>query len=130
MTEFGGLGGVSGGRPRNTADLFEAAIERAFGDRLRHERRQGLDARKGDNEEGGLWDRDGLGARLWGSLANIDWIHENGDTAGYSFRAAGDMIAAVVGEGDYMDWYCSSDAGVVDSEVAEGLLREGWRPEA
>lgn len=129
MTEFGGLGGVSGGRPRDPADLFEAAVERAFGERLRHERSHGLDARKGDNEEGGLWDRHGLGARLWGSLANIDWIHENGDTAGYSFRAAGDMIAAIVGDGDYMDWYCSSDAGIVDAEVAEGLAREGWRPE-
>lgn len=129
MTEFGGLGGVAGGRPRNSADLFEVAVERAFGERLRHERAQGLDARKGDNEGGSLWDRHGLGARLWGSLANIDWIHENGDTAGYSFRAAGDLIASVVGDGDYMDWYCSGDAGVVDAEVAEGLAREGWRPD-
>lgn len=129
MTDFGGLGGVSGGRGRDPADLFEAAVERAFGERLRYERARGLDARKADAAEGVGWDRHGLGARLWGSLANIDWVHENGDTAGYSFRAAGDMIAAVVGDGDYMDWYCSADAGVVDGEVAEALAREGWRPE-
>jgi len=123
------MGGVAGGRPRNPGDLFEAAVERAFGEQLRHERRQGLDARKGDEAGSGLWDRHGIGARIWGSLANVDWVHENGDTAGYSFRAAGDMIAAVVGDGDYIDWYCSSDAGVVDPEVAEGLAREGWRPD-
>jgi len=121
---------VEGGRGRDPGDLFEAAVERAFGERLRHERANGLDGRKGDNEPGaGLWDRQGLGARLWGSLANIDWIHDGGDTASYSFRAAGDMIAAVVGAGDYMDWYCSSDAGVLDVEVAEALAREGWKPD-
>jgi hypothetical protein len=124
MTTFGGMGGVSGGRPRDSTDLFEAAIERAFGEQLRREHREGLDARKTD--PGGLWDRHGLGARLWGSLANIDWQHANGDTASYSFRAAGDLIAAVLGEGDYLDWYCSGSDGVIDDEVAEGMAHEGW----
>jgi hypothetical protein len=125
--EFGGMGGAAGGRPRDPDDLFEAALDRAFGERLRRERADGIDAHKADDDDNpGLWYRKGLGARLWGSLANVDWTHTNGDTAGYSFRAAGDMIAAIVGEGDYMDWYCSGDHGVLDDEVAEGMAREGW----
>jgi len=118
MTDFGGMGGVAGGRPRNAEDLFEAAVERALGDRLRAEH---VGKPRADWFEG-----TGIGDRLWGSLANVDWKHENGDTASYSFRAAGDLIAAIVGEGDYMTYYCSSDHGVIDPEVAEAMAREGW----
>jgi hypothetical protein len=118
MTDFGGMGGVTGGRPRNDEDLFEAAVERALGERLRKEH-------VGQGHPG-WYEGKGIGHRLWGSLANIDWKHTNGDTASYSFRAAGDMIAAIVGEGDYMTYYCSYDHGVIDDEIAEAMAREGW----
>lgn len=124
MTNFGGLGGVQGGRAVNPDDSFEMAVDRAFGEQLRAERSSGA-----DNYDEGWFNRKGLGARLWGSLANVDWVHENGDTAGYSFRAAGDLIAAIVGTGDYMDWYCSADYGHADAEIVERLAREGWRPD-
>ncbi len=116
---FGGMGGVTGGRPRDSEDLFEAAVERALGERLRAEH-----IGKGRPE---WFAGTGIGHRLWGSLANVDWQHTGGDYAGYSFRAAGDLIAAIVGEGDYMDWYCSAAHGVVDPEVEEALGREGWK---
>lgn len=120
MADFGGLGGVWGGRERNTEDLFEAAIERCFGKQLRDE---------GMGEGWPAYDKPRkLGQRIWGSLANVDWAHENGDTASYSFRAAGDLIASIVGAGDYMDWYCSAPDGCVDEQVAEELAKEGWRP--
>jgi hypothetical protein len=118
VTEFGGLGGVWGGRPRDPEDLFETAIDRVFGERLRSE----------GHEQVRWYEGTGIGHRIWGSLANVGWTHANGDTASYSFRAAGDLIAAVVGEGDYMDWYCSHPDGVVDPEVEELLAAEGWRP--
>ena len=106
MTTFGGMGGISGGRPFNPNDLFEAAVERALGDRIR-----------ADSD---------FCAAMWSALADVDWAHENGDHAAYSFRAAGDLIAAIRGEGDYMDWYCSGRFATISAEISEALAAEGW----
>jgi hypothetical protein len=120
VTDFGGMGGLKGGRPLNPDDLFEAAVDRTMGERLRAE---------GIGPGGfGAYNDTSLAARLWGSLANVDWKHEGGDTASYSFRAAGDLVAAVIGDGDYMDWYCSAPDGNPDAEVCAFMAAEGWSP--
>lgn len=106
MTDFGGMGGIQGGRPLNPTDLFEATVERVLGEEMRRDH--------------------SLAKEMWCALANVDWIHENGDTAGYSFRAAGDLVAAIIGEGDYMDWYCCGRTGVVSSRIATALEEEDW----
>lgn len=108
MVSFGGMGGVEGGRPLDTSDLFAVAVERTLGDLIRN-----------DHE---------VGVELWSALANQGWHHENGDTASYSFRAAGDLVASVVGEGDYMDWYCSGPTEVVTDRIRRALRRAGWHP--
>lgn len=108
MTEFGGLGGVPAGRALNEADAFEMAVNRALGDRIR--------------------ESDETASAMWSALANMDWQHTNGDTAGYSFRAAGDLVAAVRGSGDYMDWYCSGPLAYVSDEILTALAAEGWSP--
>lgn len=63
---------------------------------------------------------------LWGALANIVWKHEKHGEIDYSFRAAGDLIAALRKEGDYMRWYCSSRDGYVPAEIAIALKTRGW----
>ncbi len=107
MTRFGGMGGIKGGREHRPEDLFEVAVKRALGDQM-------------------ATDHD-LCVEVWSALTNRDWRHVNGDTADYSFRAAGDVVAAVRGEGDYMDWYCSGPKGAVSTRVRAALLREGWQ---
>ena len=116
--DYGGLGGLVECRPINTHDTFEMTIARLFGDRMK------LDT----NISG--WtcpdDVNSICADLWSALANVVWKHINGDTASYSFRAAGDLIAAIRGQGNYMDWYFSEPYATVSDEIARALASEGW----
>lgn len=110
MTIYGGLGGIPGGRVINHEDRFESTVERLFGPLIR-----------ASND---------AASEMWSALANVDWRHTDGDEAGYSFRAAGDLVAAVRGSGEYMDWYCSGPYAVVADWIEEGLSSEGWTYEA
>lgn len=110
MTDYGGMGGIKGGRPLHEADLFEMTVNRVLGDRIRAS--------------------DETACAMWCALANVDWTHTNGDTASYSFRAAGDLVAAVRGSGEYMDWYCCGDYPRVTPVIEDAMAAEGWTWEA
>ena len=109
MTEpkhFGGMGGLKGGREYNPESLFEKDVMETLGEEMKHD----VD----------------LCIEMWSSLANVEWTHKDGHTAEYSFRAAGDMIAAIIGKGDYMDWYCQGPSGMVSERVEIALAKRGW----
>jgi hypothetical protein len=70
---------------------------------------------------------DELCKRIWSALANVDWYKpETHDSASYSFRAAGDMIAAIIGRGNYMDWYCSGPYAAITNEIRRSFHKAGW----
>ena len=111
MTNYGGLGGLSEGRVINGDDAFEMMIVRVFGERMRTD--------------------DELCSQIWSALANIDWYHPaNYDSASYSFRAAGDLIAAIRGTGCYIDWYCSGPDASITDEIRQSFKKEGWIPDS
>lgn len=108
---YGGLGGIINERRElDTANPFEMAIERAFGEELR-----------GNHEKC---------CELWSALANVDWYNDGEDIeASYSFRAAGDLCAAFFGADDYLRFYCSGPYATVADWIAVGLAGEGWEYE-
>lgn len=63
--------------------------------------------------------------RFYGTLCNNELMYGDYIT-GYSWRATGGLIADILGEGDYMNWYCSGGEGHIDDEVQDDLLAIGW----
>jgi hypothetical protein len=74
---------------------------------------------------------DEAATEFWSSLANVGWFHESQpeQEVGYSFRAAGGLIAEIRAEGSYIDWYCSGPYAVVASWIADLMATKGWRSE-
>lgn len=79
---------------------------------------------------------------LYAALCNTDftkndvWPILQDDTWSCSWRYAGGIIADMLEEGDYMDWYCSGigrhdddgtvGEGMVTDEIRADLLKLGW----
>jgi hypothetical protein len=63
--------------------------------------------------------------RFYQTFCNNE-LHKGTFSTGYSWRATGGLIADLIGQGDYMDWYCSGGEGLVDEEVEADLAAMGW----
>lgn len=65
--------------------------------------------------------------KFYAAMCNTD-LYKVGSEGeyGYSWRAAGGLVADILGEGDYLDWYCSGNEGFVDDEIADDLNAIGW----
>lgn len=112
--------------------------------------------RKQEAEEDPMWQKDNLewdlrtsdvmcckvqdedyAKALYAALCNTDWIRidvipllrqdPKQDMWSCSWRYAGGIIADMLEEGDYIDWYCSGNEGYIDPEVAEDLRALGWQ---
>lgn len=110
------LGGREDGHRELLVDgdygAFEQMLDRTLGDILRADENDAFE--------------------MWGALANVDWCGPNGESVGYSFRAAGDLLAAIrrdQGHMTYMYYYCSVPAGHVSEWIAQALAAQGWRYE-
>ncbi len=100
--------GVSSSRAGRWKKQFELTVDRVLGDRIR---------------------ADGAYAiAMWSALANVEWHGPEDVSVSYSFRTAGDLVAWVREEGDYLDWYCAGPVAVVAPWIEEGLGQEGWFP--
>jgi hypothetical protein len=88
---------------------------------------------------------------IYAALCNMEWQKREmwpilkEETWGCSWRYAGGLVARLIEEGDYMDWYCSGigeiigegvsetqlthvPEGVVSDEIEEDFLKLGWVP--
>lgn len=86
---------------------FIFTLERALGDRIRAD--------------------DEMAAAVWCALSNVTWTHEDGREYGVSFRVAGDVITDIRGDGNYLDWYCVGNPGVIREDIAQAMREEGWK---
>lgn len=63
---------------------------------------------------------------VWSALANVIWVHKDGKEYSCTFRCAGGVVARILGEGDYLDWYCCAGYAVVTDKIAEEMKKLGW----
>lgn len=89
-------------------EIFTLALVAAFGSRLKNDTN--------------------LCEELWAALSNIVWRNSEGKEVSYSFRGAGALIARLIDDGDYLDWYCCRQAGVVSDFIKDELEKQGWFP--
>lgn len=70
---------------------------------------------------------------LYAALCN-NTFHRNEQEWSCSWRASGELVADLIGNGSYLDWYCSGiireegfvEEGLITSEVSGDLLNLGW----
>lgn len=92
---------------KDNNEAFLEAVERQLGDQIKK--------------------NDKMACAFWSALANIEWYSpKRKETAGFSFRLAGSIIADIRGEGDYLDWYCCGPVAEVSEDIGEALKKEGW----
>jgi hypothetical protein len=71
---------------------------------------------------------------LYGALCNMQWIKREvmpflrDERWSCSWRYAGGIVADIEGSGDYMDYYCTGNEGIVTDEIKADLLALGWEP--
>lgn len=99
-------GGYRERRLVDTTSPFECIIESLFGDAIRHD--------------------DQIGRDVYSALCNMYWFSPNGTRYSYSQRAAGDLVAAIKGEGNYLSWYCHQPSGMITYHIHQTMRQHNW----
>ena len=76
-----------------------------------------------------LRENEAFGKELWSALANVAWRNKNDPNnteCAYSFRAAGSLVASMLYNSHYMDWYCTSPDAVVSEYISNAMTSKGW----
>jgi|GEM_PF-4975015 len=63
---------------------------------------------------------------LYRALENSTWRHLDGTECVFGMRSTGEIVASLVGSGDYLSFYMSGPSGVLDEEVIQDLRALGW----
>ena len=100
------LRGVPSSRAYRPYKAFEITLDRVVGEKVRADGACAVD--------------------LWCALANIEWHGPEQVRVAYSSRKAGDVVAWVREDGDYLTWYCSGEPGVVSDWIGQSLNKAGW----
>lgn len=62
---------------------------------------------------------------LYGALCNNRFFYGDYEWT-CSWRMAGGIVAEIIKQGDYIDWYCSGNEGIVTDEIKLDLMMMGW----
>ena len=64
---------------------------------------------------------------VYRALCNMRWKRvKDRAIVSWSWRGAGSLVSELVGRGDYMDYYCSGNEGVVSRRLERILRQKGW----
>ena len=62
---------------------------------------------------------------LYGALCNNRFFYSDKEWT-CTWRMAGGIVADMIKDGNYMDWYCSGNESVVTDEIKLDLMMMGW----
>jgi hypothetical protein len=62
---------------------------------------------------------------LYGALCNNRFFYGDREWT-CTWRMAGGIVAEIINRGNYIDWYCSGNEGIVTDEIKLDLMMMGW----
>lgn len=88
---------------------FERSLETCLGEQMRSSR--------------------AFAEEVWGGLTNLRWIHNDHGSIGFDYRAAGELVARIVGEGTWLTYYLQVPSGKAPDLMVERMGIHGWEVE-
>jgi len=84
-----------------------------------------LDLMKSDEIANKCIHSDIYAQNLYAALCNNRFFYGDEEWS-CSWRHAGSIVSEIVGDGDYMTYYCNGNEGTVTDEIRIDLMKLGW----